>query len=179
MDKIIDVLSSLAPFLEQYPLWVKILFSAWIFLTAVLLLSFSFARISDEEERAGDEVWLIIERVQLFGDLNNSNSLVKVIAEVNGTDYTYPSLEGVEWMKVGPTMSSQQFRLPKTSSGYEVRFAAQLKLDDEITDFVSQETHVVKNLPLSKTFNLYRKEGSARAQNIEATVQYRFANSPE
>lgn len=82
---------------------------------------------------------LRIEGVELFPPANSA--VVKVTAFVNGTQFTYPSIGGVEWLQVAPSMSGQTFRLPNAEQ-YEIRFEM-LKKQPGMTEaarFLSQET---------------------------------------
>ena len=47
MKKFLEFIGALAPFLEPYPVWVKVLISGWVILTAVIILSLVFARSRD------------------------------------------------------------------------------------------------------------------------------------
>ena len=42
MKKLVDFITILVPFLEPYPVWVKVLISAWVFLSAVTVLALLF-----------------------------------------------------------------------------------------------------------------------------------------
>ena len=44
MKKLLENLSALIPFLDPYPLWVKLVISSWVLLTALVLLALVFAR---------------------------------------------------------------------------------------------------------------------------------------
>jgi hypothetical protein len=128
VDQLTKGISSLAPFLEPYSSWVKVLFSLWVLLTAILLLSLILARPSRDKgseqlpavgDTRHDAVWLTIKRAELYGPLAGAE--IRVTAKVNGTEFTYPTLEGVEWLGVGPQMASQQFRIPPATQ-YELQF---------------------------------------------------------
>ncbi|OQX01614.1 MAG: hypothetical protein BWK80_59590 [Desulfobacteraceae bacterium IS3] len=105
MEKIIKAISDLIPFLALYPSWLKILFSIWIFLGAVLFVGFVFGKQqspSVNQQQAGNntnstlaENKLIIRGVRAY-DLQNESIKIKVIALVNGIKYVYPSASTYE-----------------------------------------------------------------------------------
>lgn len=213
LDKLIEGISSLAPFLASYPPWVRILFSFWFLLTAVMLLAFVLARSpvasvpEDPAGRAGNgtpadgapaeaapveaapadgapsapaeetpttgSIWFSLEGVELYGPLEGGK--VRVTATVNGLEYTYPSLEGIEWAAVGPEMSTQQFRVPGARSGYRIRFSMLVRKDGEDVRMVSQETDTASGLPFSSEYELYEVgEEATRAPHVGAVIRYRL-----
>ena len=182
VEKLTKGISSLVPFLAAYPAWVKVMFSAWVLLSAALLLAFLLARspsaqASDPQdaskaiEASGEPLWLSIDGVDLFGRMDRGK--VKVTAKVNGIEYQYPSLEGVEWMEVGPTMSSQQFRIPRAKDGYNVRFSMLVRLEGNDIKMVSQRTEHFNTAPFKGRYRLHRlgKENT-RAATVEAEIAY-------
>ena len=182
IKQITEGVATLAPFLADYPPWVKFLFVTWVGLSATLLVSLILARPSQATTGASSTtgtgngkspapVWLEIKGVELFG--TSSGGKVKVTAKINGVEYRYPSLEGVEWMEVGPEMSHQQFRVPRARDDYQVRFVMTLRSHGHDYEMVSQQTDYVRTLPHEGLYSLYRVgEERTRSAGIEAEVKY-------
>lgn len=183
IEKLTKGISALIPFLAAYPPWVKVLFSAWVLLSAALLLALLLARgtmantATDNDssaaapESVSKPLWFSIDGVDLFGGLEGGK--VKVVANINGLEYRYPSLEGVEWMEVSPTMSSQQFRLPRAEDGYSVRFTMTLKKNGEVVRLVSQRTDHFDTPPFNGRYSVYRVgEENTRSASVEAQIEY-------
>lgn len=186
MTKFFETLNSFIPFLDQYPHWVKILFASWILLSSILLMSFVLARSPDTDSSnvvpiAGieteQEVWLVIKNAELFGT-SLSGGHIRVTAIVNQNEYDYPSLAGVEWLEVGPQMSSQQFKIPTRDEGYEVRFSMRLKNGEEIIKLESQETLHIQDLPNEGGFNLHKVNEGVRSASVSARVNYKLTTDP-
>jgi len=127
---------------------------------------------------AHDYVWLIVKGVELVLPLGESPR-VKVTARVNGSEYVYPSLEGVEWMRVGPEMSAQRFRIPEAKSGYDVRFTMIVDDGNERVRMVSMNTNYIDQLPSSSGYSLYRVDDEAtRGASVVAVVKYELTRDP-
>jgi hypothetical protein len=193
--KILESLSSLIPFLEPYPSWVKVLFSTWVILTATFFISLILAKPStapvpeprdkigttpnspNQEETGNQRIWLIIEGVDAYGI---GNPPVKVIANVNGTKYVYPTLDGIEWMEVRSSMASQKFLLP-IADKYEISFSMKMRNGHQVTDFVSVNS-VTVNASDAKSFNsqynLYSKSGLTRSGSVSASVRFKLSQNP-
>lgn len=114
-----DALESLIKFISSYPTWAKALvFGNLICIAATLVFA---PRVVSEPrpDKQSDAYQLRIDRVELFPPSNSA--VVQVLAIANGTKFKYPSIGGVEWLKVAPTMAGQTFRLP-LADRYEIRF---------------------------------------------------------
>jgi len=130
------------------------------------------------------DAWLIIRGVDLFQQIPNAK--VKVKAVVNGTSFTYPTLSGVEWMGVGPTMAPQQFHLPPPGPhGYAIRMEMFTRsLDDNGREtansviFKSTETIFVTSVPIDKNYYLYAVNYHFRGPDIEAVVKFSISPDP-
>lgn len=183
IEKITKAISALIPFLAAYPSWVRVLFSVWVLLSAVLLLALVLARLPGapaasadapppaDRQPSDEPLWLSIDGVGLFGELEGGK--VKVTAKVNGLEYHYPSLEGIEWLEVGPTMSAQQFRLPRAREGYDIRFTMVVKKDDETVRMVSQSTDHFSTTPFRGRYRLHRVgEENTRMPSVGAEIEY-------
>ena len=128
-----------------------------------------------EDLRIGtaDGYQLELKGVELFPPSDSAS--VKVSAYVNGTKFTYPSIGGVEWLQVAPTMSSQTFRLPKAEQ-YEVRFEM-LKREQgasETAKLLSQETVSFAVGSLDGRYSLYGFDPASRTRSgrISAEIIY-------
>jgi hypothetical protein len=119
-------------------------------------------------------VFLKIQRVRLFPP--DANAEIQVFAFVNGTQYRYPSVAGIEWLKVGPSMSPGSFEIP-SSNTYEVRFEAAVR-DLPPERLVSQEILEISHLPYSKEYALYKTMMTTRDASVSAIVQFSIENSP-
>jgi hypothetical protein len=196
-----DFISKLTPFLAPYPSWVKILFSTWVILTAVFLIALVVSKPSSQTDAnndgntnsssntlgqgaEGQRIWLIIEGVDLYG---GGKGRVKVTANVNGTKFVYPTLEGIEWIEVGPSMASQKFLLP-VAEQYEISFSMkvqqghQIKVleDDPIKDLVSVDTVNVsrdKAKSFKSQYNVYPIEGMIRGSNVMASIRFKLSQN--
>ena len=218
MDKLIKGISSVAPFLAPYPPWVKGAFALWILATAFLLIGLVLGRPSssdtpstlltssdtagtsepakpssdtDTQSVAGraqqEELWLTIDRVEFFAA--KPGVQIRLTADVNGTQFTYPSRAGVQWLEVGPTMAGQVFRLPPTDRRYVVRFEAlvripatdtQPEIDGELKSVNEQIIDVTTDLPYSGRYVLHTFDPvhRARSASAEAEVRFRISDAP-
>ncbi len=114
-----ETLEGFIKFISSYPTWAKLLLLGnLICIVATLIFAPRAASQPPADESTG-MYQLKIEGVELYP--HSDEAVVQVHAIVNGTKYIYPSVGGVEWMKVGPTMAGQTFRLP-TAERYEIRF---------------------------------------------------------
>ena len=115
-----ESLKDMLEFVNSYPLWAKLLAMGGLAITAATLVFAPRNARSASTSAGSDIIVLRIKEVDLFpGD---SGASVKVTATVNNVDYKYPSVGGVEWLKVGPNMSPGVFQIP-SATHYEIRFA--------------------------------------------------------
>ena len=140
-------------------------------------------------------VWLEIRRVELFGQLANSE--VQVTGTVNDSEYVYPSLEGVQWMEAGPDMSSQLFSLPR-SEQYRVRFRALVRGEGPVAvevgghggealvrgggeevQLISLKEDIVEDLPFEGRYRLHEQVGRTRRAGVRATIHYVITTDPD
>lgn len=127
------------------------------------------------------EAWLIFRGVDLFDRFPNAQ--VRVIANVNDTTFTYPTLPGVEWLGIGPTMAPQQFRLPPPGPhGYRIRFEMLLRrlpeYPEDVNTLKSTETVFITSLPVERTYSLHLVDGNVRAPAIVAVVNFTVSSDP-
>jgi hypothetical protein len=203
MDNLIKWISTVAPFLAPYPVWVKGVFSGWLLLSAVLLIGLILARRPPHAlnagsanaasasvlvtQTSGDDAWLLIDGLEFYAA--KPGAQVQVKANVNGTQFTYPSVAGVTWLEVGPGMAGQTFHLPPTKSRYVLRFEATVRIpatrsQPEIIghlrsvkeDFVD----VTRDLPFNGRYVLHTFDPVAhsRSASAEASLVYRVMTSP-
>lgn len=124
-----------------------------------------------EAPKKGQQVFLRVKPIKLFPD--NPNAEVQLSIFVNGTEYKHPSVAGVEWMKVGPSMSEKFIELP-ISTRYDVRFEMRLREGPTLKtrQQVSQQVTPIKALPYNEEYNLYQVENRTRSAGVSAVVSY-------
>lgn len=171
-------------FVNSYPSWAKFaIVSGLLFSLAVAILSPRITNSAKEakEQKTDKTTYLKIEEVKLYPQDENVD--IQVYAIVNSTRYKHPSVAGVEWMKVGPSMSHKIIELPK-SEQYEIRFELKYKsgesdsagetknLSTAEKDMMSQMIIQVVEYPFSETYNLYKVDDNTRASSISASIDY-------
>jgi hypothetical protein len=183
MEKIIKTISDLAPFLASYPSWLKVLFSIWIFLGAVLFVGFVLAKqqspSTDKQQSNNinntitEENKLIIRGVKAY-EFQNESVKVKVIATVNGIKYVYPSGTKAEWLEIGKNMSAQSFILPPTKNSYDISFTMVTLHEGKEIEMISQWVESIKNLPFNGEYELhaYHPASKTRSGNVSASILY-------
>src|SRR5262245_13869419 len=72
--------------------------------------------------------WLIIRGVRLFGSQDRPQ--IRVVASVNGSTFSYPGRQDIEWLEVGPSMVHQSFHLARQEQ-YDISFALYLERSSE------------------------------------------------
>ena len=173
-----ETVKSVVEFLNSYPFWAKSLAVLGLVLTigTLLLAPRIMAEPSDKKPGAASgEAYLSIRGVNLYPE--DEKASIQATAFVNGIPFTYPSLAGVEWLNVGPSMSSQWFKLPK-SDGYALRFEMKLRSPHQPEKkLASVEEMQVKAIPFSGVYQLHVVQGITRAAGVTAdirfTVEYR------
>jgi hypothetical protein len=168
-----------------------VVFSAWVILTATFIIGLALGKPSAPEtgnmngstpnppgrETEDQRIWLVVEGVDAY---EIENAVVKVVANVNGTKYVYPTLEGIEWMEVGPSMAPQKFLLPKANK-YEISFSMKVRQGNRVRDFVSVEKISVKATDaksFSSQYDLHSKDGGVRAASVSAAVRFKLSQNP-
>jgi len=118
------------------------------------------------------DAWLVIESVESFGGPQE----VRVLAFVNGTEFVYPSIGGVEWLEVGPSMSAGKFKLPR-STEYEVRFEMN---DAGGNSYISQERAIVRarDLPFQGEYNVHKVSDGSRVAPVSAAIRFKVTRQP-
>ncbi|MEO8123386.1 MAG: toll/interleukin-1 receptor domain-containing protein [Burkholderiales bacterium] len=157
-----------------------ILAGAIVAATACLWLAYAYWHVRDPEQSPvgpqAKSTYLRIEGITAFNLIPTAT--VRVTAHVNGTPFHYPSLAGIDWLDVAPTMSSQTFRLPAAAK-YEIRFEMETKGNRDLptgVPYVSQETILVDRFPFKGEYNVFqaRREGTtmSRAGGPGAAVRF-------
>jgi len=179
-----DTLESVLRFINSYPTWAKVLALGGLILTTATLV-FAPRTVSDaraQTNTAHTGAVLRILGVSLFPA--DPSAFIRVTAFVNGTPFRYPSVAGVEWLQVGPSMSPQGFPLPKAEK-YELRFEMDIKSQHSgsTRELVSQQVITIAKLPTAGEYNLHRKQqqpgvGVTRSASVNAAVRYAVEPAP-
>ena len=198
MERLINWISALAPFLQPYPWFVKLLFVAWVGLSATLLVALILARPADTPatstqqgtnlNAANKELWMVIDGLQFYAARDGAQ--VRVVANVNGTEFIYPSRGGVEWLEVGPSMSAQVFPLPPARDRYVIRFEADVRvpaangrpeIKGKLTSVKEDIVNVTDGIPFSGRYILHTFDPvhKSRSANANAQLLYRITYDPK
>ena len=102
-------LQEIVPFLKPYPVWVKILVSAWVILSAACVISLVIFSPTTLEAKKGG-AFLRIDGVRMTDGSQPNVRVYASVGQISFTTFTYPNLNDVRWMQVGPNM------LPKLST---------------------------------------------------------------
>ncbi len=117
--------------------------------------------------------YLKIIRVEKRG-FSNMNPSVRIVANVNGQPYSYPS-EAV-WSDIQSETPGESFPLPSDQSEYALRFSAFYRADDgKILQLTSSNSAriAVPALPFLDTFDLYLLDSGVRGGSSEGlTIHY-------
>jgi hypothetical protein len=167
IENLIKWVGALAPFLAPYPSWVKIAFVTFVLSGAALFVGLVVAAPKATPGSGAETAWLTLKGVTAFG--RGSGVGVRVTATVNGIEYIYPSLPGVDWLEIGPEMAPQSFQIPIRDI-YTIRFSARLR---DGRDFVSVEEQRVKgNTDGIKTYDVHALDRGQRAAPVTAQIRY-------
>ena len=171
-----ELIDSVIKFISSYPVWAKVaVFGNAICMAAILVFTPRMAQEVNAAESSKELTLyeLRIDRVELFP--MSESTIVKIFAYVNGTKYTYPSIGGVEWMEVAPSMSGQTFRLPE-SDRYEIRFEMlkRSKGSNQEAKFLSQEVISTSEGINQERYSLHGFDASSgtRSGSVSAEVIY-------
>lgn len=172
-----EALESIIKFISSYPTWAKgLLFGNVICIAATLV--FAPRVVSDTGKAKSSYTYeLRIDRVELFPPSNTA--IVQVSAIVNGTEFKYPSIGGVEWLKVAPSMAGQTFRLPLTDR-YEIRFEM-LKREEGASDDVkllSVETISFVGGTTEGRYPLHGFDPASRTRSGEISAEIIYSIQP-
>jgi len=134
------------------------------------------------------DVWMIIEGLEFFSARDGAQ--VRVLANVNGTEFIYPSLAGVEWLQVGPSMSAQIFRLPPANDRYIIRFEASVQVparhgqpatEGKLTSVKQDVVSITTGIPFTGRYVLHTFDPIHRARSADANAElrYRITHEPK
>lgn len=165
-------------FLASYPAWAKVAMLAGVILTLGVALLAPRTPIDAEAQTKSGTVGIIGKTItfKILGVSSSGlppSSSVRITAIVNGKLFTYPSLGAVDWLDVGPTMSSQSFQVP-LSDQYEIRFEMEVKGGSR---HVSQETVQVTAIPYTGDYRLFptKVDGSGVSRGFKPGASLRFS----
>lgn len=151
-----STVEALYKFLASYTAWAKVAMLGGIAFTIAVSLLAPRTPIDAEAQTKSGQVVASGKTVtfKIHGVSSSglpSSASVRVTAIVNGKPFTYPSLGAVDWLDVGPTMSSQSFQVP-VAAQYEIRFEMEVKGGSR---HVSQETLQVSAIPHTGDYRLF------------------------
>ena len=165
---------ALLKFLASYPSWAKVAMLAGALLTITVALLAPQSTDAGAHAKAAVPVMFKIHGVTSDGLAGNAS--VRVTAIVNEKTFLYPSLGAVDWLDVGPTMSSQSF--PVQSAGrYDIRFEMEVKGGPR---HVSQETVHVAAIPHTGSYRLYptKSDSTGVSRGFAPGAAVRFSIEP-
>jgi|GEM_PF-3767888 len=185
METIVSVLK----FISSYPLWAKLLVLIGLGIVVVTLV-FAPREVESDAPKPpkplgptkGDSIFMKIKAIQLFP--TDPEAEVRVTAYVNGTEFVHPSVGGVQWMRVGPSMSEKIIPLPKADRyeiSFEMTFRSEKKLSGGTKSLQvrsgfqkakSQMVTPVSTLPFSEDYRLYLVNDGSRAASVKAIIPY-------
>ena len=180
-----DMLDGVFKLFDQYPAWAKYaLLVLGSLIAAVLLLARTPEMKQPLPVSAGTQVYLHILRVALHPD--DPAAGIKVLANVNETEYIHPSVAGVEWMRVGPDMSRKIIPLP-AADAYHVRFKMRYQTggvaqNDVAKVFASKDKAAsaplgALTIPYDAEQKLYLVKDGTTSSGVAAEVFYRLSYS--
>jgi hypothetical protein len=185
-----EMLDAMLRMLNSYPTWAKLCAVAGVSLTVLVLIfapRVESSGDSSNEDGSSDEgyevsftkpIFLRIKSMKLFPA--DPAAEVQVRAIVNETVYQHPSVDGVEWMKVGPSMSQKVIELPNALN-YQIRFTMLKRKGGEFEgdqlDMVrgaSQQVTHIDRLPFSENYSLYNVNEKTRTRDaaVSAVISY-------
>ena len=101
-------------------IWVALITAAGGFATAVVSGSFG---LLNKAAPPPVQRWIRINAVQLASDAKLPViDRVRLVAQVNGVSYGYPTSVNSVWAPVGPGMAGERYPLPSGAEVYRVRF---------------------------------------------------------
>jgi hypothetical protein len=175
-----ETIESILRFAGSYPTWARILVLGCLSaIVATLLLAprsgttqpTKPVAVAGESAKKDQQVFVRVKPIKLFPERPNAEIQLSVF--VNGTEYKHPSVGGVEWMKVGPSMSEKIIEVP-TASRYDVRFEMRLREGATLKtqQHMAQQVTPIKALPYSEEYRLYPVENKSRAASVSAVIAY-------
>ena len=103
-------------------IWVALITAAGGYTTAVVSGSFG---LLNKPVAAPVQRWIRISAVQLASDAKlPAIDRVRLVAQVYGVSYAYPTSVSSVWAAVGPGMAAEKYPLPVGAAEYRVKFYA-------------------------------------------------------
>jgi hypothetical protein len=179
-ERNMESIKTVIEFLSSYPMWAKLVLLGNVVCIAGTLVFASRVSSGPEAVNHGPgqpACSLRIERAELFPD--SASAEIQITAFVNGTEFRYPSLAEVDWLKVAPSMAGQTFKLPKAEQ-YEIRFEMHKRENpgDPVARLVSQETVTLKDSPFTGIYGLHGFDPSSRTRSGQVSAQVIFSFEP-
>jgi hypothetical protein len=177
----LETVENMLKFIGSYPAWAKsVVLLALIAVVITLVFSprAGTTQLTEEADpqplalsRAEQRVYLKIKAIRLYP--NNPEAQVQLSIFVNETEYIHPSVAGVKWMKVGPSMSEKIVELPKAER-YNIRFELRIRNGSTLRQQIqaSQQVTPVKTLPYAEEYTLYPVSSGIRAAAVSAVIPY-------
>ena len=169
------MIESILKLLESYPVWAKAALLLFVGAVAAILI---FGRVPPPSPPPPPPppgpVFLRIKGINLYPPDPAAN--IRVQINVNGTEWLFPNIAGVEWMKVGPDMSQKIIRLPNAKS-YHLQFKMVFRYSDiQASNDFPVEVEVsgpnAKKLPFEDSYKLYLTSGGTTTSNALAEIYY-------
>ncbi|MBI3346156.1 MAG: hypothetical protein HY020_02970 [Burkholderiales bacterium] len=178
------MIESFLKLVEPYPLWARVVIVAALIAVGVVLV---FGRHSVPEVEVGGPagpVFLRINGISLYPD--DPDAEIQIVSSVNRTEYKFPSVAGVKWMRVGPAMSKKIIQLPEADS-YEIWFTMNYKSgkvarNQETVTIYSDKQHALAahasaSVPYSGSYKLYPIKSDIASSAIVAVVYFELTHS--
>ena len=174
-----ETIKGIIEFLSSYSAWAKLLVVGNVAcVVATLIFAPRSSQGRNKEQFSGANI-LRVKHVELFPPSDSAE--VQVAVFVNGTEFRYPSLAGVEWLQVAPSMAGQSFKLPKAEQ-YEVRFEMRKreKAGGPAASLVSQETVTLKKAPYEGSYALHGFDPASKTRSgtVSAQIAFSFETLP-
>lgn len=155
-------------------IWVAVITAAGGFATAVATGAIG---LLNKKPPVVVQRWLTIEGVELSVDPGLPRiDRVRLVAQVNGVAYAYPTSVNSIWAPVGPGMASERFPLPVGAGDVRVKFFAfGLAADGRVMRYEYRGTaeHTARRLPMRNATQALQFTSSASSGLLVGlTVRY-------
>ncbi|WP_168795270.1 hypothetical protein [Paraburkholderia aromaticivorans] len=183
-----ETVENIIKFLSLYPRWAKLLIVGCIGVISGTLI---YAPRSGEDApveafaiSSTKAYLLVIEGVLPFSqELRNAD--VRVTAFVNGMQFRYPTVAGVEWMGVDPNggpITHESFRLPRADE-YEIRFEMESRdrISGQIERCVSQQTITIDKTPFEGHYEVFplNRVAKVHESGVVAEISFSIEDAPQ
>lgn len=172
-----EVLNEFLKMINAYPIWAKaIVLSAIAVAIGVLIFAKPTINKSPPIEDVS-QLYLRISRVALFPD--DPSAEVQIIASVNGTEYIFPSVANVKWMRVGPDMNQKIIPIPLADI-YQISFhmnyrsglSAGNEKPDKLIRTLRQGLPPPTTFPHNAEYKLYPITSATTSSAVSAVITY-------